>query len=207
MGIAEDIKAAYVEVGVGYSVLKPTGQLFSGEFLMYESNTQVTKPFVREFFLEVSLPFDTNADVGDVVRFTESGVAYLLVSKTHEAVENRLIEFSSVLYKANVSGELTRFSGEGRDGQLRIVPVWTNIRSCAYGTLVESQYGGGLEEQEAFTDTVVSRLELHLPSAYGVKVDDRYSPISGEYYRVYQVKSKSFDGIDIALLEEDTREN
>src|SRR5574343_394455 len=118
MGIADDIKAAYIEVGTEYEVLKPTGAQYSGEFLMAESNAQVTKPFVREFFLEAAMPFDTNAAPGDVITFTPTGIRYLLVTKTAELVENALIEHSVVLYKANVSGELLRFSGEARDAQL-----------------------------------------------------------------------------------------
>lgn len=207
MGIAEDIKAAYIEVGTEYEVLKPTGQQYSGEFLMAESNAQVTKPFVREFFLEAAMPFDTNAQAGDVITFVETGIRYLLVTKTSELIENALIEHSVVLYKSNVSGELARFSGEQRDAQLRMVPVWNNIQSPAYATMVESLYGGELNEYEPFVNQPVYKFELYVPKAYGIRVDDRYSPTSGEHFRVFQVKTRSFDGIDIALLEEDTRED
>lgn len=207
MAIADDIKAAYIEVGTEYEVLKPTGEQYSGEFLMAEGNSQVTKPFVREFFLEAALPFDSNAESGDLITFTETGIKYLVVTKTADLAENALIEHSTVLYKSNVSGELKRFSGESRDAQLRIVPVWDTIRSPAYGTMVESLYGGELDEREAFVNQPIYRYEMYVPSAYGIKIDDRYSPVSGEHFRVFQVKAWSFEGIDIALLEEDTRED
>lgn len=207
MGIAEDIKAAYIEVGTEYGVLKSDGREYSGEFLMSESNSQVTKPFVREFFLEAALPFDSSAEAGDIVLFTQTGMKYLLITKTPELVENRLIEHSVVLYKSNVSGELLRFSGESRDGQFRIVPVWLNIKTTAFGCLTEAIYGGGLEEKEEFVDQERFSLELYVPKAYGIRVNDRYSPVSGEFYKVVQVKARSFEGVDIALLEEDNREN
>jgi hypothetical protein len=207
MGIAEDIKAAYIEVGTEYEVLKSTGEQYSGEYLMSESNSQVTKPFVREFFLEAALPFDTSAASGDVVTFVLTGTHYLLVTKTPEMVENALIEHSIVLYKANVSGELLRFSGEIRDDQFRIVPVWNNIRTSAFGCMTEALYGGGLDEKEEFIDQELHRLELYVPKPYGIRVNDRYSPVSGEFYKVVQVKTRSFEGIDIAMLEEDVRED
>jgi len=200
--IGNDIKAAYIEVGTSYDVLRDS-VVGSGEYLLYELNAQVTKPFIREYFLDASLPYDTSGEAGDVLRFRD-GSCFLLMNKTPFEVENIAVEYSAVLYKANVSGELLRPSGEVWNSQYQKVPAYEQIKTNCYALLTESLFRYELSEQD-FGNLLVLKDELYIPKRYGIQINDRYSPVSGEYYKVSTVKTRGFPGVDIAILEEDTR--
>lgn len=203
--IGEDIKQAYIEVGTSYEVVRNGVQVGSGEFLSYELNAQVTKPFIREYFLEASLPYDTSGEAGDVLIFARSKEAYLVMNKTAFEIENEVAEYASVLYKANVSGELRRPSGEiWSDQTYHKVPVFSLVASNCYALLTESLFRYELSEQD-FGELTITKDEMYIPRCYGVQVNDRYSPTSGEYYKVSTVKTKGFPGVDVVALEEDTR--
>ena len=92
MALGDDIKAAYTDVGAAYSAsrLGPTtsGEVETG-YLDFELNRQVTKPFIREYFIEASLPYDSETVVGDVIEFTADGRLFLLMNKTPEMFENQ----------------------------------------------------------------------------------------------------------------------
>jgi hypothetical protein len=201
--VGEDIKAAYIEVGVSYEVLRDS-IISSGEYLIYESNAQVTKPFIREYFLEASLPYDTSGEVGDVLRF-RNGTCFLLMNKTPSEVEDVTIEYGAVLYKANVSGELRRPSGEVWNTQTyHKEPVFEVVKTDCYALLTESLFRYELSEED-FGNLLVTKDEMYIPKRYGAQINDRYSPRSGEYYKISTVKTRGFPGVDIVILEEDTR--
>jgi len=58
MTIGPDIKEAIVEVGTRFVIERDSGDI-TGEYLNFKSNAQVTKPFIREFFLEAEFCYDT----------------------------------------------------------------------------------------------------------------------------------------------------
>jgi hypothetical protein len=202
--IAEDIKLAYIEVGTSYDVLRNNALVGSGEYLIYDLNAQATKPFIRENFLEASLPYDTSGEAGDVLCFRD-GSHYMLMNKTAFELENQPLEYSSVLYKANVSGELLRPSGEDWNTQTyHKQQVFNVVRTNCYALLTESLFRYELSEQD-FGQLTISKDELYIPKCYGIQVHDRYCPVSGEYYKVSTVKTRGFPGVEVVSLEEDTR--
>lgn len=202
MGIGLDIKEVLQDVGVKYNILGGT----SGEYLIYESNAQVTKPFIREFFLEVWLSYDTTVKAGDVLQFVETSNSYLTMHHSPDIVENEIIKYDSVLYKCNVSGELLRPSGEGSWGtDYNKSITWETVRSSCYGLQVENLYGGGLEEKGELGELDIEKHTGYFPTSYGFQVNDRYQPRSGEYYRVENVIKYRFPAVDIVVLGEDTR--
>ena len=58
MSIGLDIKEVLSEVGNTITIVRTAGNV-TGEYTMYKPNAQVTKPFIREFFLEGWLSYDT----------------------------------------------------------------------------------------------------------------------------------------------------
>ncbi len=206
-GIGDDIKEVFGEVGVSFKIIRDSVDL-SGEFLDSASNEQITKPFIREFFLEASLSFDTLVIDGDVIEFLpsgETGEKYLVMNKTAEIFENEVIGFAGVLYRSNVSGELLRPSGESAwDDSYRKKTEFEVVRSVSFGLQTEPLFGGELEDVELGLINI-EKHELYLPSRYGVKELDRYSPVSGEWYRVESIKTRRYKGVDVVVLGEDTR--
>lgn len=201
--IGEDIKATYIEVGISYNVFRET-LIASSEYLFYEENRQVTKPFIRESFLEASLPYDTSSESGDILKFSD-GRNYILMSKTPSLIENEIIEYGVTLYKTNTSGELSRPSGEKWDDQTyHKTPVFNIVKSNCFSLLTESLFRYEMLEKE-IGNLLVSKDELYIPKYYGVQINDRYSPRSGEFYKVGTIKTRGFVGVDVVEIEEDTR--
>jgi hypothetical protein len=204
MGLGNDIKDAINEVGSAF-ILKRDSVTISGEFAILKPNRQVTKPFIREFFLESDLSYDTQAKVGDIFEVSGEGLNFLIMNSTPEFFESEIIRTAGVLYKVNVSGELLRPSGESWDVQYHKETQWEVIKSNCYALQTEPLYGGGIDENEQLGEIGIARNELYVPSRWNLKILDRYQATSGEYYKVTSVKSRRFSGVDVLEIEEDNR--
>lgn len=203
MTIGPDIKEALEEVGTAFTILR-TG---SGEYLDITQNTQVTKPFIREFFLEVELAYDTEAQSGDIITLDVPGDKFMLMNLTSDLFENSIIINNGVLYKCNVSGELSRPSGEAdwADATYKRDFAWVPIADPCYGLLTTPEHGGGIVEESPIGYIDLDSQELYIPSSIGAQELDRFSPVSGEYYMVREVKKRRYPNVDLILLSEDNR--
>lgn len=208
VGLGVDISEVLDEVGIGYDIVSSGEEQRSGEFLDAESNSQVTKPFIREFFLEVTFSADTLVTDGDVLQFRHSGDVYsdryMVMNKTSAVFENEITSYDGVLYKCNVSGELARPSGEARNSEYTKFNVFSPVNSEAFALQTEPLFGGELEDMELGV-IGIEKHEMYIPTLYGIKELDRYSPSSGEYYKVESIKQRRFKGVDVVVLSEDTR--
>ena len=203
-GVGEDIKSAYEETGAGFTILRDAGDL-SGEFLDATLNDQITKPFIREHFLECNFAYNTSGEVGDVVRFDETRDNYLVMNQTPDVFENEIIEYNVVLYKANVSGEILRPSGEVRDGQLHKQTQWQIVKTNAYALQTDAFFGGDLDTEQDLGIIGIENDELYIPANAGIEVMDRWQPASGEYYRVESISRRRFPAVYVVKLGEDQR--
>jgi len=206
---ATSIKRSLLKAGTAYTVFRDAGNI-SGESLDAEPNSQVTKPFIREFFVEALLPFDSSLVPGDVTEFDVTGDRYLMMNRTPTMVKNAIIANDAVLYKANVSGELLRVSGEiGWDDSYQKSKSWETISgetgSICYALQTEPLHGVELQSDEELGEIGIENHELYVPHSFGVQIKDRYQTGSGEYYQVNSVKERRFPGVDVVLLEEDQR--
>jgi hypothetical protein len=210
MVLGDDIKAAYTDVGTAYSASRRgpglSGELETG-YLDFELNRQVTKPFIREYFIEASLPYDTECVVGDVLEFTADGRRFILMNLTADMFENQVYEYQGVLYKCNVTaGKLERSSGEDWDENYHKESNWVPIDENVHALQAESLYGHSLETDIELGQLGLEKFELYIPSTYDIRVKDRWTPVSGEWYLVTTVKKRRFDGVDVAELREDRRD-
>jgi len=209
MSASTSIKRALKRAGASYTIFRTAGDV-SGEYLDSESNSQVTKPFIREFFLEAMLSHDTEVITGDVIELDTPGDRYLVMNKTPQVLKNAIILNDAVLYKANVSGELYRASGEGVwNNRYRQETSWEQISgeggSVCYALQTEPLHGIELQTDEELGQIGIENHELYIPISFGVQINDRYQPASGEYFRVNSVKERRYPGVDVVLLEEDQR--
>lgn len=206
MSIGDDLKTVLSEVGNSFTIIRDAGNV-SGEYLDYEVNRQVTKPFIREFFIEATLAYDTDAIAGDIIEIDTLSRQYLIMNKTPEMFENAINTQECVLYKCNVSGELLRFSGEGwrTDTTYEHYQQWDTQRSTAYGLLTENLFGTSLAQDEELGQIGLEAQALYVPTLYGAKALDRYEYVSGEFLKIEAVEHRKFDNIDVCHLAEDTR--
>ena len=200
--VGEDIKDALIEVG---SEIQRVDGGIKAEFIDTEPNSQVTKPFIREFFKEGTFPYDTNHKAGDVIHMSITNEDWLMMNHTPDTFANEVVMYSTVLYKSNVSGEIFRPSGEVDDNYYHTVEAFELLQSNCYALLTEPLFGGGIDLEEELALIDIERNELYIPSSYGIRELDRYQPVSGEFYMVKAVKSRRFANVDVCELEEDTR--
>jgi len=205
MTIGPDIEEAIKEVATGYTILRDSGDV-TGEFLRSEPNAQITKPFIREFFLESVFTYSSVVVIGDVIEFDTTGDKYLVMNKTPEIFENEIILFNGVLYKCNVSIDIQRPDDTGsRDKQYHLKTAWSLVKASANALLVTPLYGVDLETDEELGLIGVKELELYIPTSVGLQELDRVIVSSTEYYRIETVKKRRYSAVDICDIGEDVR--
>lgn len=211
MSLGEDIKEMLRDdIGVSYDIYKSSENWknYSGEYLEYELNSQVSDPFIREFFIEARLQYDTQAETGDLIKLQNQGQFYILMNKTPDIFENEAFQYNCVLYKTNVSGEVYRVSGERtRDPQtLELKPNWVRVAGTR-ALLTEKRYGSDIQEEEEIGHLQVKALKMFVPSSIDIQAMDRFqiNPPSGEYFKVEEIAKYKFPNTLICTLAEDTR--
>ncbi len=207
MSIGFDIADVFTEIGTQFNIKQASGETdVAGGYLDFEMNRQVTKPFIREVFLECFFAYDTLVNAGDVIEFQDgTDRRFMVMNKTQENFENESILYEGVLYKCNVSGELLRASGEVFDSNYVQTTNWDPIRTEAYACLSDRLFGTSLEQDEDIGQFNIESQLLYLPHSYGIQPLDRYSPRSGEYYKIETIATRRFDNVDVCYLVEDTR--
>ena len=211
MSLGADIKETYQDVGVEYTILRQSGNI-SGEYLDYSPNSQVTKPFVREYFLEADIPYDTQADSGNVIQFSD-GRRFLIMNKTPEMFEDEIISFSCVLYKTNIVAVIMRPVEVRDEHSLEITTSWGTVTSGEHALLVDKLFGAELNQRSDIGQLAIEGDECYIPASLGVQVLDRLivsgeyagGIMSGEMYKVEVIKKRDFDNVWVCNLVEDTR--
>ena len=202
MTIGPDIKEVLIEVGVGYTILRDSGNV-TGEYLTYKPNAQVTKPFIREYFLEGALSYDTRVVSGDIIQFTATEDCYIIMNNTPALFENVVIKYDAVLYKTNVIINLLRPSNVRNPQTLQMRTIWTTIKANAKALFASPMFGIDLDTNEELGLIGIGDHELYIPNSYGAKVLDRIRISSTEYYRVEVVKSRRYKDVDVLDIGED----
>ena len=203
MTIGPDIKEALVEVGQAVVITDRLSVDNSGEFIYYKPNSQATKPFIREFFLEAWFSYDTIALGGDLVKFSVTGTRYMLMNLTPFMFENTIIRMDGVLYKCNVEAVLLR-PREVRENYLTRT-VWDVIAPSMWCLLTTPLYGNQLDTGESLGQLGLEVHELYARDIFDIKVNDRVKVSSDQYYRVESIKYRRFDGVTTYELGEDNR--
>jgi hypothetical protein len=205
MTIGPDIKEAIVEVGTKFSIIREGGNI-TGEYLTHASNAQVTKPFIREFFLEGTMQYDTQAVSGDIIEFGATSKRYLISHITPTLFENAVIRYEVVLYLANVIVAILR-PFENRNANSYLMRTgWSIIKSGVNLVLTTPLFGQSLEGDQELGLLSVQMHEVYAPSSYGITYLDRLKILAtGEYWRVEAVRKYRYEGVDVIDVGEDVR--
>jgi hypothetical protein len=206
--LGDDIKDAHADVGSSYIRIRPGVSNASGEYCVTKLNRQATKPFVREFFQEGAFDWDTEARAGDVIQLATTGWRFLIPNLTPKVFADELIEYSSVLYKCNVSGQIwrpTEVDGVW-DSNYRMQGGFSLVAQDVFALQTESLYGNDLESDNELNTLIgLQDHELYVSAGYGIQVFDRYEPRSGEYYKIETIKKRRYDNVWVCQITEDTR--
>lgn len=204
MSIGPDIKDALKEVAITATILRDSGNV-ENEYIDYDPNAQVTKPFVQEFFLECSLTYDTQIVIGDIIQFDTTTDKYLVMNKTANQFENAVISYNGILYKSNTVVDVYRpVDIENRDDQYLHHTIWTLVKADVNVLLTTALHGYDLEDSE-IGKLSVKDLELYISTSVGAQELDRIIVSSREYYKIETVKKRRYSAVDVCDLGNDTR--
>jgi len=206
MSIGPDIKDVLREVGVSYTILRDAGNI-TGEYIFTKSNAQVTKPFIREFFLEGFISYDTDVAVGDIIQMNTSSKNYMVMNKTPELLEDIVYRYSVVLYLCNVIADILRPSDLEATADNRWLSGinWSYIARQTNCLITTPLYGHELSIDDQIGALGIEVYEMYAPSSLGIQALDRVRISSIEYYQVETVKSRRYEAVDVFELGEDTR--
>lgn len=203
MTIGPDIDEAIEEVGTAFTVIRDSGNV-TGEYLFFKPNQQVTKPFIREFFLEAWLVYNTSAVAGDIIEFNKTANKYIIMNLTPYLFENEIIKYDGVLYKTNVTATILRMS-QFRNAQYHMETRWSVVKADTDLLLTTALFGHDLDSDEQIAMLGIERHEMYAPSSIGIKVHDRIKLSATEYFRVENVKKRRYQNVDVFDIGEDTR--
>jgi hypothetical protein len=205
MTIGLDIKEVLREVGNTITIIRDSGNI-TGEYTMFQSNAQVTKPFIREFFLEGWLSYDTEAIVGDIVEFVVMGDRYIVMNKSPKMLENVVYQYDGVFYKTNVNCSIYRpVEDEWEEGDYHRVTTWTLVKANTDVLITSPLYGSDLDKDSQIGKLGIETHEMYVPTSIGVQPLDRIFVSTHVFYEVKTVKPRRYDGVDVLEIGEDTR--
>ena len=206
MGLGLDIADILDDVGSSFSILT-RDPVVSGEKLLFSINLRASHPFLREHLRGGVFKSDTVVKNGDVINIAAVDQSFLVMSHAPRSFENECFNYTSSLYRINVSGELWAPSGESEwsSNEYRKQTEFSLKHSTVYGLFSEALSGVGFDENQEFVEVYQGNNEMYIPDIYDIQPNDRYVPTSGEYYRVTGIRKRRFHGIDIAFLEIDRR--
>jgi hypothetical protein len=204
MTIGPDIEEAIDEVGTSFTIIRDSGNV-TGEYLYFKPNQQVTKPFIREFFLETWFVYNTNVVAGDIVEFGVTGNRYIVMNLTSLIFENETIKKDAVLYKTNVTPTLYRMSQVRDPHTYHERTVWTPIKSNFDALITTPLHGHDLDTDEQLGIIGIQNHEFYLPASIDIKVHDQIRISSDEYYRVETIMKRRYDNVNVCGVGEDTR--
>jgi hypothetical protein len=205
MSIGQDLKEAIEAVGVKISIVGRNAPI---EHVRFKTNKQVTKPFIREFFLETMMSWDTNIISGDIIEVGITGLRYIMMNKTPDLFENEVMRYSGVVYKTNVNGSLQRpYYRRGAD--LKKSEIFETVPGAESvdALMVEALYGHSLDIDDALGELGLEKHELFIPHRFGANHKDRFYINEARYYRVITVKTHRYDDVDVLEIDVDTRPN
>lgn len=206
MTIGPDIKEAIDEVGVSFIVIRDSGNV-NGGYLIFKPNAQVTKPFIREFFLEAQMTYDTPTTNGDIIEFNTTLDRYMVMNFTPKLFEDAIISYDTVLYKTNVKVNILR-PADIRDPQTyHMRTVWPAVQENRDILLTTPLFGQDMETDTMMGNLGISNHEIWAPSSLDIHLLDRIKVLgeSNEYYRAEAVRKRRFQSIDVVKVGEDVR--
>lgn len=205
--IGTDIKEVYQELGANFTIINRT-PVVTGEKILYDMNTQATKPFIREHFIDCTFPYDTSVEVGDIIVMPSTQRYYMVMNKTPELFEDAMVEWAGILYLCNLptTARIVR-PLEIRDSQsYDMVSSWVSVvDSPIYGILSDRVFGSSVDPGIIEGQSLIWRIDCFLPKWYNVQPLDRIIISPTEYYKIETIQSYYYPGSNINLLCEDTR--
>lgn len=206
MTIDQDLLDVLQEVGTPVTIYKPDGTTITGEYVDFTTHTEHTTPLIRGFFVDFTLQYPTQIEIGDVLMYGDS-TEVLILAKEAERFEGNVVDYLASGYKVTSSGRFQHYVEDaGYDVDYRKIRNWqdlyTGVKGCMMDRLFRSNVVGiGNDSAEVELD----RLHLYVSDYYDVKMGMRWVTDAGEIFKVDQIEPYRFPGVNLVFLSEETR--
>lgn len=198
-----DVSDIIDDIGIPFTIFGTT----TTEKCITKINSQISKPFIREFFLEVTTAYNTAVVPGNIIVFdAPDGRYYLITANAFNKLGNAVMTTELVGYKCNSFGKLQRNNETGWNAQTyQHTNAWTDILDPCPALLSEVQFGQMSQlADEDIGKIFTQELKLYLPKSVGIKTNDRYI-VDGVNWQIGRIESLRFSGCDVCNVEVDTR--
>jgi hypothetical protein len=202
MSLGDDIKSVIEETGVAFDLYRSGVRIAQNQKAWIKGNSQVTKPFIREFFLEGTLASDLSVASGDIMSLLVPGIKYMIMHVTKDLFENEAYRQSVVFYKANVQVTFLRPDQDRDPVSYVLAPHWTILGQNVDVVLTSPLYGAELNEESPVGPISSEVHEMYVPSSYNILPMD-LARIGSEFLRVSTVKKRRYEGVDVLELSND----
>lgn len=204
-GIGPDISEVINELGVAVEILRTPTNI--AEKIIYDMNSQATKPFIREFHRDGSFSSDTKIESGDILHVLKTEEHLMVMNKTPDMFENEIVEYASVLYKTNFpsTAKIATPGPQVRGADYNLTESWIDTVAKAYGVIADKLQGSNIDQEEPTGQIQIWAIEAFVPASYDVKPLDRLYISATEYYKIEKVEKYRYPGILALDLVEDTR--
>jgi len=206
MSIGPEIKEVYQEVGLSYHLYtQDERKTEEPEYLVAKTNAQVTKPFVREFFLEAQVAYDSLIRPGMYLQVIVPNDYYMVMNATPVLFEDQVIRYDIVLYKTNVLITIYEQEQAVDPNNYKKESIWNPLYTDVRALASEPLFGNLLLLEDDIGTLELKRDQLYIPAAYSLKSDDRIELSTGERFWVTTVLPRRYPAVDLANLQKDTR--
>ena len=198
-----DVADIIDDIGIPFTIF---GTLTT-EKCITKINSQISKPFIREFFLEITALYNTAVVPGNILVFNApDNRYYLITANAFNKLGNAVITTELVGYKCNSFGKLQRNTGTGWNAKTyKHTNSWVDVLNPCPALLSEVQFGAMSElADEDIGKILTQELKLYLPHSVGIKTNDRYI-VDGVNWKIGRIETHRFSGCDVCNVEEDTR--
>jgi hypothetical protein len=198
-----DVSDIIDDIGIPFTIFGTTAT----EKCITKINSQISKPFIREFFLEITTAYNTAVVPGNIIVFdAPDGRYYLITANAFNKLGNEVMTTEIVGYKCNSFGELQRNNEIGWNAQTyQHTNAWTTILDPCPALLSEVQFGAMSEiHDEDIGEIFTQELKLYLPHSIGIETNDRYI-VDGVNWQIGRIETHRFSGCDVCNVEVDSR--
>ena len=204
-GIGLDIAGVINELGT--TVIFPERvPAIPNEKIDYESNSQMTKPFTAEHFLNTTFVFNSAVEPGDLVVIKATQIPYRVMNVFSEIFEDEIIHKQCILYKCNELVSI--FSQEETENPVTLETEarWARHTKDLTTLIADKLYASRIDDYTVrFTEIEIKGRIMYVPKHIRVFSKDRVLTKDGTRYGVTITEDHTFPGMNLVYLEEDTR--
>jgi len=202
-GIGPDIAEVINELATLVNVIKHDGSDTVQEHLDYEVKIQANSPFLTQYMLDCTLPYNTTAVPGDIIQFVDDSTYHLLVVLNPTRFENSIVTKEGILYKCNYSGDLKRKS-TSRDSDYVETVTWPILESSE-PVLLTGMVDYTEMKSEEYGKYSVDQFNLHISGDCNPRVGDRFT-IGSNNWEIKGIAPDRLNNVSICRVSQDTRE-